>query len=494
MKLLVIGIDGGTKEIIENMPMPYTQALFSKAVSQTLNEDLISRGWAEILTGEHASENKAFYLRPFADKSYNFSQSYSKAELTSCSPSRPLWSRLNELGISVGLMNIPTTGPADKVKGFIVSGGGGGLSADGNISPNMLYPTSYLKVLEKNNYTFDVRLPRKKKKSLLSFLEKVRLAEITQKDTFLELASNEKPDFGFHCFRITTEVQYLARYDIDDCIKSLKVAKENNESYVPSSLIHEKLINHYVQLDENIKQIFESLSPENYLFVADHSTALFEYEGNVDVWLEQEGYLEKMSPVELMFSQLKYYLFRVYNILLRKLGLAKRWSARRPITRFSKRRTKAFGTFYDTGNFAGIFINDSDRFGGPVSTLNERKDLVSDICENFNATEVAKRFKLEAKPYLDNFKNSTYQKIMPDIKIHKPDNIYFSGRFWKFIRKNPNLKPLIDDLTGVVYPHSGLKGSDPLFLYSPGFGDNMSESIPKDLRMVYQMIIKHFEK
>ncbi|MEW8138593.1 MAG: hypothetical protein AB2761_16165 [Candidatus Thiodiazotropha endolucinida] len=57
MDFLVIGINGGTKEIIDNMPMPFTQSLFKGAGYKILEEDLISRGWAEALTGCHASEN-----------------------------------------------------------------------------------------------------------------------------------------------------------------------------------------------------------------------------------------------------------------------------------------------------------------------------------------------------------------------------------------------------------------------------------------------------
>ena len=77
MKLLVIGIDGGTRKIIDDMPMPFTQGLFARSASRDLDEDLISRGWAAILTGEHASTNKAFYLMPVAAGGLDFNASYS---------------------------------------------------------------------------------------------------------------------------------------------------------------------------------------------------------------------------------------------------------------------------------------------------------------------------------------------------------------------------------------------------------------------------------
>ena len=99
MKLLVIGIDGGTKSIIEGMPMPFTQSLFKDAVSENLEEDLISRGWAEALTGEHASTNKGFYLMPCSDGSYDFSASYSKSDMVSASSNKTLWDYLNKIDV-----------------------------------------------------------------------------------------------------------------------------------------------------------------------------------------------------------------------------------------------------------------------------------------------------------------------------------------------------------------------------------------------------------
>lgn len=53
MKMLVIGIDGGDKRIIDAMDMPFLQSLLSERVCLKVEEDLWSRGWAEILSGVH---------------------------------------------------------------------------------------------------------------------------------------------------------------------------------------------------------------------------------------------------------------------------------------------------------------------------------------------------------------------------------------------------------------------------------------------------------
>lgn len=493
MKLLVIGIDGGSRNIIDAMPMPFTQALFARSASRDLDEDLISRGWAEILTGEHASDNKAFYLMPVAEGGLDFNASYSKSDMLSYSRNEPIWKKLNQAGTSVGLMNIPTTGPADQVKGFLVAGGGGGVKADGAIPPTMMHPQTYKPLLEQHNYVFDVRLPGGES-TVSGFLEKIRQAENAQKDTFIELARREQPEFGFHCFRITTEVQYLARFEIERAAEAIRKARENGGDFQPDTPTQQKVIEHYTNLDNSIRELFETLEPEHYIFVGDHSTALFKHEGNVDVWLERAGYLNRMSNAE---RKARGGLIRLRNksdrIAVKYFGRKSPPLIRRPLTKFSPGRTRAFGTFYDTGNFAGIFINDRSRFGGPVSSEQEHERLVDEICENLNASDEAKEYQLEARPYRRQYPGAQFQRLMPDIRLHKPDSLYFSSRNWEFIRDNTNLRPLDENLAGIRYPHTGAKGHDPLFVFSQELERHLLADDPNDLRVVYRMICRHFE-
>lgn len=491
MKLLVIGIDGGTRSILEGMPMPFTHSLFKTSSSKTLNEDLISRGWAEALTGEHASTNKGFYLMPLADGSYDFSGSYSKSDMLDASSNEPLWKLVNKAGYSVGFANVPTTGPADDVTGFIIAGGGGGLKASSGVPDGMVSPSKYKTNLQNNNYVFDIRLPGGE--DLVSeFISKISKAERIQKDTFLELSKLEKPDFGFHCFRITTEVQYLARYEINMCIKDISDAKEKGEVFIPKNEIQATIINHYVKLDESIKSLFNELDPESYILIGDHSTALFEYEANVDVWLHARGFLSIQSDKKSFARRVIRFAFRKTAAFFAKETQPKASLIRKPITKFSKNETLAFGTFYDTGNFAGIFINDKARFGGPVHSDKVRDDLISEICDEFNADPICIKYGLIAKPYKSYFKGAQFQDIMPDIKIHKPDSIYFSSRQWEFVVSNKNLKPLDLSLANIQYPHAGTKGSDPLFIYSNNLEPLIQRNDPNDLRLTYNIVSRFF--
>jgi predicted AlkP superfamily phosphohydrolase/phosphomutase len=496
MELLVIGIDGGTKEIIDNMPMPFTQSLFKQAKYKTLSEDLISRGWAEILTGCHAADTKAFYLMPFADKSYDFSGSYSKNDMVHASPSKPLWELLNEKGASVGIVNVPTTGPVDKVNGFFIAGGGGGIKAKGGLPPGMFYPDKCRETLKRNDYVFDIRLPGEAK-TISEFIQKISTAEKGQKNAFVELSLSEKPDFGFHCFRITTEIQYLCRYEIDRCIKGLKNSIDIKQDFKPESTVQESIISHYVKLDQYIEDIFTKLQPENFLFIGDHSTSLFTHEGNLDVWLESAGYLQVTGKYRLLMDKVRRFVNKKLAFLLHKnekIKQPKKGLIRKPITKFHASKTKAFGTFYDTGNFAGIFVNDSERFSGAVKTEQEINTLVDKICDSFNSDKQNQDYKLNAQPYKRNFKGAKFSHLMPDIKINKPDTIYFSSRRWEYITKNPYMAPIDEPILGKKYPYTGAKGSDPLFVYSEALDKYIESTDPNDLRLAYRMIDRFFSK
>jgi predicted AlkP superfamily phosphohydrolase/phosphomutase len=492
MKLLVIGIDGGTKRIFDYMPMPFTHSLFSRASSKVLKEDLISRGWAEILTGKHASETGGFYLKPVCNKTYRFDQSYGMKDMTAAPEVDALWSRLNKKGVRVGISNVPTTGPAPEVDGFVIAGGGGGMKAGKGISPSSVYPPEDLPILINNDYVFDIRLPRNVR-SFASFADSLTEAQEVQKNTFIAMSEKHKPGFGFHCFRITTELQYLALSEIDLYIERVIDQKGNTNEVMPQNLVQSKVVEHYIHMDNCIRDIFESLKPEHYLFIADHSTKPLRYEVDIDVLLERFGLLTHMGSIEEYSYRTTLFTKKAMNRFRKKFNLKGSWRPHRfPFTRFNKLSTEAFGTFFDTGNFGGIFINDEERFGGPVRSKSKINSLVKEICVAINTSQEAAEWNLHARPYRSNFKNSKYQCFMPDIKIEKPDELYFTCRKGKFIVPNNNYGPVPENISGIRYPFTGVKGSDPLFVYSNSLQHLIEDGDPADLRLAYLLIDRYF--
>ena len=494
MKLLVLGFDGGTQRIFENMPMPFTNDFLLNNKSRILKEDLISRGWAKILSGLHSSQTNALYLMPLGDKSLKFTQSYSLQDLMANDYVVPLWELLNKRGIKVGIQNIPTTNPAPEVDGFLVSGGGGGLSSMGGIPEHMVYPKENATILNKMGYTVDIRLGAPGNNTFSDFVLNIEKAHEKQLSAYIELCKKHKPNFGFFCFRITTELQYLAMSEIESYISEVSDAYKEKREPKPKTDIQKWLIRHYEHMDICIKRLVEFLNPSHILYTADHSTAPFHYDFNVNVFLEQQGWFNRASSYNNLKQRLIKSVKQAVPAGLKK-GIKTKLnipSIRTSPTQIDKSATKAFGTFFDTGNFAGIFVNDQNRFNGPVKNDQEVKKLCSQICEELNQSSEAKTHCLHAKPFRERFSNFKYQHNLPDIRIEKPDDCYFSCRMPNFVEKNPNYGPLPMNIQELKYPNTGLKGQNPIFAFSNELEQFINEDDPNDLRVVYRIIDRVF--
>ncbi len=160
MKYLLIGIDGCQEDLIHRYEMPFMQKMLSEGKCVKLKEDLFSRGWAEICTGLHAIDSGAYYERPVMNGTHKWTTSYNLLSEKFKKPDiSTIWDLLNCHDYSVGIMNVPTTNPAPPVKGFFVSGGGGGREASDSIDVNQCHPKSIKVALDKLGYIVDERVP-----------------------------------------------------------------------------------------------------------------------------------------------------------------------------------------------------------------------------------------------------------------------------------------------------------------------------------------------
>lgn len=89
MKYLLIGIDGCQEEHFYRFDMPFMQKMFSQGQKVDLKEDLISRGWAEICTGLHATDSGAYYERAVMNGTPEWTTSYNLLAEKKNNPSIP---------------------------------------------------------------------------------------------------------------------------------------------------------------------------------------------------------------------------------------------------------------------------------------------------------------------------------------------------------------------------------------------------------------------
>ena len=457
MKQLIIGIDGGDEQHIRRLPMPYLNQLLDSQCCMKLTEDLLSRGWVEILSGKHARDTKAFYMVAQCDKTNDIKFKYSLSELLSNKEVKPIW-QLPGGEKRVGMMNVPTTFPVPEVNGFFVSGAGGGVNKVDGIPPELCHPKEIAEQLLDMGYKIDLRFGTAGIKKIPELFE--RLCEMLSKraDAFEILSDKYDPEFGFVTFRAPTVIQYLAMSELESYFER---NNGRNTAHESTEMWKNGIDRLYRVLDECIKKVVEKTNPEHWIITSDHGAVPYRYRLNIDRFLQDFGYQTYRTDA---LRSLKEF----YRCTTRKLPFV------------TKRQVKpsqmtAFGHWY----FTGIFVNDSQRFGGPVAPI-EINQYVDRICEDFNSTQEAKQYDMTAKPYRSLHPNSKYNAHLPDVKIHCSDEIFFSKFHGPFVRENPDYCPLpsIANVRGGM--HSGQKGRHPLFCCDSKTATLIEEKDPTD--------------
>ncbi|NLE99843.1 MAG: sulfatase-like hydrolase/transferase [Anaerolineales bacterium] len=121
-RVLVIGIDGGTFDLIRPWcaagKLPHLARLMAEGASGLLESTVppvTSPAWPSFATGKNPGKHGVFdFIQPSGG-------TYDMVNATSLR-ARTLWQILSEAGHQVGVMNVPVTYPPAKVNGFLISG------------------------------------------------------------------------------------------------------------------------------------------------------------------------------------------------------------------------------------------------------------------------------------------------------------------------------------------------------------------------------------
>jgi predicted AlkP superfamily phosphohydrolase/phosphomutase len=480
MKLLVIGIDGGDKRIIEAMDMPKLKTFLTEGICLNVEEDLWSRGWAEILGGVHGRELGAFYAKPKLDGTHRTTQKFSVKGYDKNPSIVSLWTRLSKRGYVNGFMNVPSMMPAPKLNGFAVSGGGAGASTSGShgIPDAACFPKDVKANLDKIDYILDTRFMASGIKEKNVFFNRLEQMQNRRTEAFVQLSREYKPEFGFVAYMATTRIQYLAMSEIEALIKA---------SGFPSNEFQEAIIALYKNLDKNIANLVDELQPEHIMFVADHGGSPRLYSMNLNAWLKTIGFQKSCGvPVSSVRNVAKSIAQLLPSNIKRGLGRAA------PGVRASVKarnvdwdRTVAFSVRY----IPGIYINDRDRFGGPVSSKKEIESIARRIINEFNTSDEAREYDLNAHMYRNHYKDAFYEALQPDIWIDHPDSIFFE-QHGKFVEANKDYGP-IKSLRNVDRDqYTGIKRRYPLLCVDRDLANLVDDQDEMDLTLAYKLIVR----
>ena len=127
-KLLVIGIDGGTFDIILPMihagKLPNLGGILSDGAYGTLLSTIppvTAPAWSSFVMGSNPGQHGVFYFFRKEEKNNGANSQRVLMNLRNIK-GIPFWRVLNRYGNKVGLINIPLTYPPEKVDGFMISG------------------------------------------------------------------------------------------------------------------------------------------------------------------------------------------------------------------------------------------------------------------------------------------------------------------------------------------------------------------------------------
>ena len=479
IQLLVIGIDAADYRIINHMPMPFMQRLIGSSIQTSCKEDLLSRGWAEIYTGRHASETCAFYDRPSLDGTVAVTQNFTTAILDENIVT--IWKKLNQLGKRVGIINIPTTYPAESVDGFMIGGGGGGLNRLKKIDDVLCYPADLAAILKRNRYVPDLRLTTSSITDTEHFFNSYKEMVERRIRTYIESIKNDAKgiDFGFIVFRALAIIQYLGMAEFEYMIDS-----PNKPIGLPgdaSNTFRNLMTDFYSFFDGQMKHMMSELNPSHFIFVSDHGQVPYLNNMNCNAFLAENEYLTKKSKSKSASENI------IKKVLPQfvKSRLAERM---KNVSRFMVDFEAETSTAFSLGLINGIYINDS-RFYGKVSN-SDRPSLVQQICKALNNDARSQAFGMHAIPYRENYASARFADHLPDIFIQKPDTIRPMAQ-GAFISTNKHYG-FVERL-GDVYDDNwtGIKNSEAVCFMSSEVS-RRHESRHHDLTDTYNTIIHFF--
>jgi len=466
MKQLIIGIDGGTRDIFERMPMPFLHERIHDYSGPELEIDLLSRGWAEQISGTYAHAHKGFYVFPKLDGTRDFLFKYSLDDLVSHTDVTPIWDMVGQKGAKVGIMNIPTTFPAPEVDGFFVSGAGGGLNKVEGIPSAMCFPQSLCKDLADLGYILDIRLGTSEISSLNKlFNELMKMAEI-RTSAFLTSCKGTQPDFSFLVFRHLSVIQYLGMSEIEAYL-------DQEQKRQVSEVWQNRLEEFYSHFDGLLRKITETLNPEHLIFSSDHGIGSTKEYCNPNAFLQDNGYQKKRINVGPSVRRLGGAIKRIKKP---SLSYCIDW-----------KKTKAFADWYSSC----IYINDLERFGGSVNDC-EIDLLVDQICDDFNNHSETVDRGIVALPYRRYYKQSRYYNELADVRIVHKQSIFVASKNGSFFSKNPNYGPIPSLPSQVGGMHTGNKTMYPFFVTDSKTAKLIKDDDPNDLTLVYKLTERIF--
>ena len=431
-KLLVIGLDGGTFQIINQLVnegmMPTFNSLLKQGAHGVLESTLDTNSpcaWSTFITGKNPGKHGIFGF--FENIPGRYGVRFINGSFRS---GKSLWKILSEHGKKVGIINVPTSYPAEEVNGVFISGP----DAPSKNHPRFAYPDGIVGEIEEKvgEYIIEagasalVRQGRFKQA-----IEKLHECINAKVSIVKYLLKRDDYDFFMVVFTESDRVQHhFWKY-----INKSHPAYSSPERERFGSAIYDV----YKRLDEAVRNIIDTAG-NNYsvIIMSDHGAGPSSNKTFfINNWLRDKGYLRFKSNTSIQGHTKNYFkglLGRSY--IFAKSSLSRKWKRRlRNLSPGLKNRassvlrnlnidwenTKAFSW----ENAPAVYINLKDKFpSGTVAPGKEYESLIESIKHDLlnltfpeNGEHIVKRVIRKEEVYRGSYINKA-----PDLFIEWKDN------------------------------------------------------------------------
>lgn len=395
-RIFVIGLDGATFDIINPLiregGLANIAGLMKHGVWGPLRSTIPAFSpvaWTSMITGVNPGKHGIVdgfihhhdYRMSFVNSTY---RRY-----------KPIWSILNSLGKSTGVVNVPLTYPPEEVNGFLITG----MFTPEHVE-DFIYPHDLRRLIrdKAGKYIFEAV-----QSSNMDKVYKSTHKVIDQRDKiFSYLLSSYDLDFYFFVFVETDRIQHCFWKFMDE--KSVDVSHSERKKY--KTIIADI----YKKLDDSIGRILKYAGDDDtVMLVSDHGFGNMQRAFALSNWLREKGYTAYMPGQEPAIPQPLSMFDKIKKKALRVVEDADKEKA---LNWYFKNIDWHSTTAFTEGASGGIFINMEGR----------QRDGIVKAGEEYE--RVRRRLIDELKELRD---PETGKKVVQ--VVHRREDIYTSDDF-----------------------------------------------------------------
>lgn len=267
-RTLVVGLDAACWEYLDPLlntrQLPNLARLIGQGMHGSLHSTILPItpvAWSSLATGVNAGKHGVFEWVRREDTGYHLTPVTADHRVGTT-----VWTRLNEAGVKVGVVNVPLTYPPQPLDGFLLCGFSAPPSAR-----DLTHPPGLLDEVEARFGTY-------------SPTYQVDRSKLTARELYHALRTHQR--------RIVEIGTALSKSDdVQVLILNLMLVDHSNH-HMPTMDLVQRAVR---DMDEDLGLLLTELSPDNVLVISDHGSRRVRGVFLLGAWLAEHGFLTRQS-------------------------------------------------------------------------------------------------------------------------------------------------------------------------------------------------------